>query len=152
MSPLNLLIASLNFTRAETLSGGLFRFVAERSLTLYAVENVAQTWSWNEWWTSVLQWLSRPDVLAAITAWWITFTIVITIIMSLGFGPAGVVAGSLAAGFQSFMYSGFTPAGGIFATLTSMAMLGTLMFPAALVAFILATGVSALVWSLGVGK
>ena len=34
--------------------------------------------------------------------------------------------GSLAAGFQSFMYGGFTPAGGIFATLTSLAMLGIL--------------------------
>ena len=32
--------------------------------------------------------------------------------------------GSLAAGFQSYMYGDFTPAGGIFATLTSMAMLG----------------------------
>lgn len=99
MAPLNLLIAGLNFTQAETLSGGLFRFVADRSLALYAVENFVPTPSWDAWWTGVLQWLSRPDVLAAITAWWITFTLVITIILSLGFGPAGVVAGSLAAAF-----------------------------------------------------
>lgn len=26
-------------------------------------------------------------------AWWITFTIVMTIIMCLGFGPGGVIAG-----------------------------------------------------------
>lgn len=50
------------------------------------------------------------------------------------------------------MYGGFTPAGGIFATLTSMAMLGTFMFPAFLLASVLATGVSVLVWGLGVGK
>ena len=50
------------------------------------------------------------------------------------------------------MYGGFTPAGGIFATLTSVAMLGVLMFPATLIASILATGVSILVWGLGVGK
>jgi hypothetical protein len=34
------------------------------------------------------------DVIAPITAWWITFTIVMTIIMTLGFGPSGIVAGS----------------------------------------------------------
>jgi len=61
------------------------------------------------------------------------------ICLGLGFGPIGVIGGmllfprifglltllgSLAAGFQSYMYGDFTPAGGIFATLTSMAMLG----------------------------
>jgi hypothetical protein len=60
--------------------------------------------------------------------------------------------GSLAAGFQSFMYGGFTPAGGIFATLTSMAMLGMLMPPFAIMAAAIATGVAAVVWKLGVGK
>lgn len=44
------------------------------------------------------------------------------------------------------MYGGFTPAGGIFATLTSMAMLGTLTPPGVLVASILATGVAVVVW------
>lgn len=32
--------------------------------------------------------------------------------------------GSIAAGFQAWAYGGFTPAGGIFATLTSIGMLG----------------------------
>ena len=59
---------------------------------------------------------------------------------------------SLAAAFQSFMYGGFTPAGGIFATLTSMAMLGTLMWPAAVIVALLATGVAAAVWACGVGR
>lgn len=56
--------------------------------------------------------------------------------------------GSLAAVFQSYMYGAFTPAGGIFATLTSMGMMGTLMLPQVLGAAISATGVAALVWRL----
>ena len=60
--------------------------------------------------------------------------------------------GSLAAIFQSFMYGAFTPAGGIFATLTSMAMLGTLMWPAAIISALLATGVAIAVYAYGVGR
>ena len=36
-------------------------------------------------------------------------------------------AGTLAAAFQSIVYGGLTPAGGLFATLQSMGMLGTLV-------------------------
>lgn len=72
--------------------------------------------------------------------------------MVLGFGRGGIIAASLAAGFQSLMYGGFTPAGGMFATLTSMGMLGTLMPRATLLAVLIATGVSILVWVLQVGK
>ncbi|CAG8376290.1 unnamed protein product [Penicillium salamii] len=93
----------------------------------------------DEWWTDIINWLSRPDVLAVITVWWITFFVVMGLIMVLGFGPFGIVIGSLAAGFQSFMYGGFTPAGGIFATLTSMAMLGTLRPAALAIAVFIAT-------------
>lgn len=50
------------------------------------------------------------------------------------------------------MYGGFTPAGGIFATLTSMATLGTLMPTAALFAAVTATVVSIIVWACGTGK
>ena len=60
--------------------------------------------------------------------------------------------GSLAAAFQSYMYGGFTPAGGIFATLTSMAMLGILMPPAAIFAAFLATGVALIVWACKAGR
>ena len=68
--------------------------------------------SLSEKWAAFSDWLSQPrkpascghqspvqliqrslDVLAIIFAWWITFTIVCTIIMSLGFGPAGIIAG-----------------------------------------------------------
>ncbi len=50
------------------------------------------------------------------------------------------------------MYAGFTPAGGIFATLTSMGMLGALMPAAVITAMVLATVVAVVVWSCGVGR
>ncbi|KAL2129337.1 hypothetical protein VTI74DRAFT_7929 [Chaetomium olivicolor] len=78
-------------------------------------------------WHRFIEWASQPHVIYAALAWLITFCLVCVIILGLGFGPAGVVAGSVAAIFQSCMYAGFTPAGGIFATLTSMGMLGMLM-------------------------
>ncbi|UKZ54061.1 hypothetical protein TrVGV298_007866 [Trichoderma virens] len=68
------------------------------------------------------------------------------------FGPVGIGAGTLAAAFQSYMYGAFTPAGGIFATLTSMAMLGTLMPAAAILAAVIATGAAIIVWVLGIGR
>lgn len=84
--------------------------------------------------------------------------------LSLGFGGAGVVAGrsrnkipslgrgansigSAAAAFQSAVYGGFTPASGVFATLTSLAMLGILAPAIALVAGVVASIIAALVWN-----
>lgn len=63
-----------------------------------------------------------------------------------GFRTLTFSIGSLAAAFQSFMYGGLTPASGIFATLTSMAMLGILMPVASIAASIIATGVTVMVW------
>jgi len=62
------------------------------------------------------------------------------------------LTGSVAAAFQSFVYRGFTPAAGIFATLTSVAMLGLLMPVAILLAAIVATEIAAIVWVIGVGR
>ena len=111
------------------------------------------------------------DILAVIMAWWITFNIVTSLIMSLGFGPVGVVggelsspvgkavmntehsfAGSVAAIFQSVMYGAFTPAAGIFATLTSIAMGGTIFWPAPATGGIVATIVASIVWAAGAGR
>ncbi|RYP21422.1 hypothetical protein DL767_009275 [Monosporascus sp. MG133] len=75
-------------------------------------------------WESFLAWLSLPHVYWALIAFAITFTVLVTLGLCLGFGPGGIVFGSLAAAFQSYMYGGFTPAGGLFATLTSLGMLG----------------------------
>jgi hypothetical protein len=73
------------------------------------------------------------------------------LVLSLGFGPLGVVAGSTAAGFQAWMYGGFTPAAGIFATLTSLGMLGLMMPAAVAFAASFATIVAFLVWAFGIG-
>ncbi|KAH6632009.1 hypothetical protein F5144DRAFT_238443 [Chaetomium tenue] len=103
-------------------------------------------------WEQFLAWASQPHVIAAVLAWLITFWVVCIIILGLGFGPAGVVAGSIAATWQSYVYAGFTPAGGIFATLTSIAMLGLLIPVVAIVAAVVATIVTVTVWLCGVGR
>ncbi|KAL4883753.1 hypothetical protein BJY04DRAFT_216097 [Aspergillus karnatakaensis] len=145
MAPADLFIASLNFTYAESLSSAIYRFAADRSLVLSGAEHLAHISSKWEW-KDILHWLTSPDHAPIIMAWCITFTVVMLLILSIGFGPGGVVAGSCAAMFQSYMYGGFTPAGGIFAALTSMAMLGTLAIPAMFVAALIATGVALIVW------
>ncbi|EME83812.1 uncharacterized protein MYCFIDRAFT_135172 [Pseudocercospora fijiensis CIRAD86] len=95
---------------------------------------------------------TSPDIYIVILAWAITFTIVAALLLSLGFGPVGFIAGSAAAAFQSWAYGGFTPAGGIFATLTSLAMLGCLVPPVALIASVVATIVAGIVAGCGVGR
>ncbi|KAI1268892.1 hypothetical protein F5Y18DRAFT_439480 [Xylariaceae sp. FL1019] len=101
---------------------------------------------------AIKQWLFQPHVQAPIIAWVATFTAVMCLAMCFGFGRKGVVFATLAAAWQSYAYGAFTPAGGIFATLTSMAMLGTLMPAAAKVAAALATLVALVVWVRGVGR
>lgn len=116
-----------------------------------------------------------------ILTWIITFTVIMLVFSVVGFGPGGVIAGkhipraphvffycetwpcgplnsstvatsgTLAAAFQSWMYGGFTPAGGLFAVFTSMGMLGILMPAAALLAALVACGLAAVVWAFGVG-
>ncbi|KAJ5771683.1 hypothetical protein N7520_002212 [Penicillium odoratum] len=151
MASLSLIIAGLNFTRAENFGAGFYRYVTDHSLVLSSVKAFSKTWPGDSWLIKASEWLSRPDVVAVINAWCITFFIVITIILCLGFGPAGIVPGSLAAGFQSYMYGGFTPAGGIFATLTSMAMIGVFMPSIVILAGTLATVVAVIVWKVGYG-
>ncbi|KAK1690436.1 hypothetical protein BDP55DRAFT_650713 [Colletotrichum godetiae] len=104
-----------------------------------------------QYWGAFRAWLSQPQIIALVMTWAIVFTVVSIAILGLGFGPAGVGAGTLAAVFQSSMYGAFTPAGGLFATLTSMAMLGTLMPWAAVVSGVLATLAAGIVWGYGVG-
>ncbi|KAJ4291275.1 hypothetical protein N0V88_006277 [Collariella sp. IMI 366227] len=99
------------------------------------------SWFMNHW-EDFIEWASQPHVIYAALAWLITFYLVVTLILGMGFGPAGIVAGSFAAGFQGLMYGGFTPAGGIFAALTSMGMLGMLMPAAVIVAVVWASVVA----------
>ncbi|KAK1451086.1 hypothetical protein CCUS01_11264, partial [Colletotrichum cuscutae] len=84
--------------------------------------------------------------------WTTVYTVVSIAILASGLSPDGVGAGTLAAAFQSCMYGAFTPAGGLFASLTSMAMLGTLMPWAAVTSGVLATLVAGIVWGFGVGR
>ncbi|KAH7133982.1 hypothetical protein EDB81DRAFT_886792 [Dactylonectria macrodidyma] len=100
----------------------------------------------------LIDWLSQPHIYAIIIVWAITFTVVCTAILFLGFGSAGVGAGTVAAAFQSWAYGGFTPAAGIFATLTSMAMLGTLEPAAAIFSAFIATAVAVVAWVNKVGR
>ncbi|KAF4612542.1 hypothetical protein G7Y89_g15590 [Cudoniella acicularis] len=140
-TPLSL---ALNLTAQNTVTGTLF----SNTKSFLTDVNTSSIWEWfTAHWDSFTAWLLQPHVLAIVMAWWITFTLVMTICMTLGFGPAGIVAGSIAAGFQSWMYGGFTPAGGLFATLTSVGMLGIAMPPFALIAALVATIVSVVVWA-----
>ncbi len=91
---------------------------------------------------------SRTVPQPSSTSWAVTFTIIMITVLSLGFGPIGVVAGSTAAAFQAWMYGGFTPGAGIFATLTSLGMLGLMMPAAVTFAACIATVVA---WAYGVG-
>lgn len=87
-----------------------------------------------------------PAVPTLIVVWAGSFTVIMIAWLGLGFGPAGIGAGSVAAGFQSWMYGGFTPAAGVFATLTSVGMLGLLMPVGALFAAGVATLTTLVAW------
>lgn len=56
------------------------------------------------------------------------------------------ISGSTAAAFQSIVYGGFTPGSGLFAILTSLAMLGLLAPAMAIIAGIVASIIAAIVW------
>lgn len=57
-------------------------------------------------------------------------------------------SGSIAAAFQSWMYGGFTPAAGVFATLTSLGMLGFANPVCGLISGVTATLAAGLTWVL----
>ncbi|TFK47699.1 hypothetical protein OE88DRAFT_1665270 [Heliocybe sulcata] len=51
-------------------------------------------------------------------------SIIMGVVRLLGFGPLGVVAGSVAAAVQSAVYGAFIPAGSLFAAMQSAGALG----------------------------
>lgn len=179
MAPLNIIFANWSFIHAPNVTAGVQQFVAERNLVGGYISKHAH---------EILEWISQPrtlpwstpsriirersrfsnaisDIVILITVWWITFTITITLVLCLGFGPYGVVAGeqktllvpkyqtddlrgSLAAAFQAWAYGAFTPAGGMFATLTSLGMVGLLAPAVAIFGAGFATTVVSVVWCL----
>ncbi|KDN44605.1 hypothetical protein RSAG8_05370, partial [Rhizoctonia solani AG-8 WAC10335] len=96
-------------------------------------------WEWivNSW-QRFSEFLLRPEVRNALIVWFIVFWICALIPLASGFGRRGVLAGSIAAWFQSVVYGAFTPAGGFFAIMTSVGMLGVacpqIFIPSALIA------------------
>ncbi|KAF4594737.1 putative transmembrane protein [Ophiocordyceps camponoti-floridani] len=99
---------------------------------------------------SLRRWAGRG--LRRALAW--TYQLVVVVILvvglsaALGFGSSGVVAGSMAAAFQSAVYGGFTPAAGVFAALTSMGMTGTLLPTVAVVTAVLSGMAAYAYWNL----
>ncbi|KAM0721325.1 hypothetical protein Q7P37_003029 [Cladosporium fusiforme] len=101
MAPLNILLADWKFLHAPNVTAGAHKFITERNPIWDYVSSHAN---------DLVSWLSQP----------------LTLVLCLGFGPSGIAAGSLAAAYQAWAYGAFTPAGGIFATLTSLGMIGVL--------------------------
>ncbi|CAE6442847.1 unnamed protein product [Rhizoctonia solani] len=77
-------------------------------------------------WSSFYRWISQPHirrrVLIALAIGAGVAILVPVTIATLGFGPAGVAAGSAAAAWQSAAYGGAVAAGSAFATLQSLGM------------------------------
>lgn len=140
-----LILGGFNYTNSTSLTDGFGKFVYDRSL-------LSQILAWfPTQGHKFIEWAKQPQVLALITAWWVTFALVLILLSCVGFNVPGVGAATLAAAFQSWAYGGFTPAGGIFATLTSMGMLGTLMPVQVILSAMLATVVTVIVWACGAG-
>ncbi|KAG9081236.1 hypothetical protein FS749_007811 [Ceratobasidium sp. UAMH 11750] len=81
--------------------------------------------------TTLINWVSQPHIRRRLLiGLGVGATILVLVplgVATMGFGPAGIIGGSVAAGLQSALYGGFVPAGGAFATLTSVAMTGSVM-------------------------
>ncbi|CAE6477652.1 unnamed protein product [Rhizoctonia solani] len=79
-------------------------------------------------WTSFCSWVSQPHIRRRLAIAAIIGTVVVIIVLltiaTLGFGPAGVAAGSVAAAWQSTAFGGFVTAGSAFAILQSLGMTG----------------------------
>lgn len=107
-----LLYAGFNCTGTPGITGCIGHLIHDRSL-------ISQAWAWftahgHGFW----EWLHQPctmttaysiveaelmsklDVLAVIFAWSITFTVIITVALGIGFGPRGVGAGRRSALFH----------------------------------------------------
>ncbi|CEL59161.1 hypothetical protein RSOLAG1IB_09138 [Rhizoctonia solani AG-1 IB] len=111
--------------------------------------NKEHWWEWfMTWWQSLSEFLLRPDIRNALIVWFVVFWICILVPLAFGFGPAGVIGGSLAAWFQSVVYGAFTPAGGLFAVMTSVGMMGIACPLVAIPSAIIASLAAWIVWSM----
>lgn len=60
MAPLNLLVAGLNFTKADKVKDGIYQFIADRSLVVSSVESLSGAWSLDSRLAKAGQWLLKP--------------------------------------------------------------------------------------------
>ncbi|KAG8774457.1 hypothetical protein FRC12_001968 [Ceratobasidium sp. 428] len=94
--------------------------------------------------TRISTWVSQPHVRRALLiGLGVGAAILVMVplaVVTAGFGPAGIIAGSAAAGLQAALYGAAVPASGVFAGLTSAAMTGTLVEMAVVPAAIGALG------------
>ncbi|KAI4089545.1 MAG: hypothetical protein LQ339_008538 [Xanthoria mediterranea] len=139
----SMLYTSFNYTHLSDYTSRITHFLADRSI--FALMS--------DWTYDFGAWLSQPYFLAIVMAWWITFIVVLLLLsIFLGFNPVGIGGGTFAAAFQSCMYGGFTPAGGVFATLTSLGMLGWMIPVHTGVSAVFATAVALVVWACGIAR
>ncbi|CAF9912832.1 MAG: hypothetical protein ALECFALPRED_008318 [Alectoria fallacina] len=126
------------------LSAKIDNLIAARSLPMQALTKLMGHGK------RLIEYLKQPHVqklmLKLAISYFASFAIVFAFLAGIGFGPLGVGAGSLAAAFQSAVYGGFVPAGGLFATLTSMGMLGTLTPLFLGLAALIATAATTMLW------
>ncbi|KAG8779009.1 hypothetical protein FRC12_024692 [Ceratobasidium sp. 428] len=94
-------------------------------------------------WDQLVHYVAQPGGLTVV--WLTAFLVIVCIPFLLGFGVYGVIAGSPAALFQSVVYGAFTPAGSVFAILTSVGM-SFLCPPLALVGAVIASAVTFVIW------
>ncbi|BCR91869.1 uncharacterized protein ACHE_70712A [Aspergillus chevalieri] len=110
------MVFSTLFSAGRNLTRGFWR----RTSSLYRRAVSGFDWFKDNFWDllkKALKFLSRPEVIGVIT-----FAIFLRALLSLGFTADGIAAGSAAAAYQAFAFGAYTPAGGHFARLTSMAM------------------------------
>ncbi|KAI9671459.1 MAG: hypothetical protein M1831_004368 [Alyxoria varia] len=166
--PRNLIVAKWNFTRAADVKTAVKDFFADRTPLLHrllsrvgdTLKAVPASFSrmGNAFtalptlWGRFSAWLAQPHVYSVIIAWAIAFLVVYIGLSMLGFQPQGVAAGSIAAGLQAWAYGAFTPAGGLFAGLTSLGMLGLAQPVFFVIAVVIASCVAAIVAAIGVGR
>ncbi|CAE6474988.1 unnamed protein product [Rhizoctonia solani] len=95
-------------------------------------------------WNAFYSWASQPHIRRILLIAGVGVGVAVLVpftIATLGFGPAGVAAGSAAAAWQSAAYGGAVSAGSIFAVLQSLGMTAGAVNLGALMGVLTALGV-----------
>ncbi|PNH31124.1 hypothetical protein VD0002_g2757 [Verticillium dahliae] len=98
-------------------------------------------------WSSPTEWYSEPHIVATFMIWVATFAMASIVVLGVAFGFVGFSAGVAVAAFQSYMYNGYAPSGGILSTTASITMLGVVLPWGLGVASVFATLAAAVSWA-----